>query len=285
MPRHLIVVRAPGQVHGAVDKSKARTLIFVERIKRKERAITAIATTGDGDRRGEFDRAVRSLAAVDETECVEALVTVPGTSRVCAYRFCLRDDVQRFCERVCAYRFCLRDDVQRFCERIDHWRSDDADIRLNVLASHVRGGGPGLSGGHKSLGPIHHARIRVGVKGVHGIVRSGGENHIVRTACDGKIADPEGLRINRGVHGTGKQLCERGGVDVGRSKRKFLRVDTGARGFVVVGGHTGEVGNADGGGIGFAGVEGTGGCDYVHAGTTWRVVEGGTRSDIGEGAG
>src|ERR1700719_1632103 len=237
----------------------------MERIKRKQRAITAIATAGDRDCRGQFERTVRGFAAVGKIQCVDALVTVPPPG-------------------VCSYIFCLRDNVQNFCERVDHWSSDDTDIRLNVTASHVHGGGPSFSGRDQLFRPIRHAGIRIGVEGVNGVVGGGGKNHVVRATGDGKIGYPESLRINRGVYRAGKQFCERGGTDVRRSQRKFLRVDADAGGIVVIGGHAGEVRDADGGSSGLGDVESAGGGDRVHAGIGRRIVCGGSGRDIGEGA-
>src|SRR5260221_13017032 len=139
----------------------------MERIKRKERAIAAIATAGDRDCRGQFERTVRGFAAIGKIQCVEALVTVPPSS-------------------VRAYIFCLCDNVQNFCERVDHRSSDDADIGLNVLASHVCGGGPGFSARNQLFGPIRHAGIRVGVEGVNGAGGSGGGKKIWVSTGGGK---------------------------------------------------------------------------------------------------
>src|SRR5260221_12829938 len=113
----------------------------MERIKRKEPAIAAIATAGDRDCRGQFERTVRGFAAIGKIQCVEALVTVPPSS-------------------VRAYIFCLCDNVQNFCERVDHRSSDDADIGLNILASHFCGGWSGFSGRYSLFGAIFPASFR-----------------------------------------------------------------------------------------------------------------------------
>jgi len=86
-----------------------------------------------------------------------------------------------------------------FCSWVDHRSSDYTHVRLNVDAAHVHGVGPGFSSGNQILGPVGHAGICIGVKGVDRIVRGGGENHVVRSAGNGKIGNPKGLGVSRGV--------------------------------------------------------------------------------------
>src|SRR6267154_3907734 len=71
---------------------------------------------------------------------------------------------------------------------------------------------------------------------------------------------------------------------VRKSQRDFLRIDASASAIVVIGGHTGESGNANGAGRTFRGVKDAGGGDGVHAGSAGGVVRRGSRSDIGKGA-
>src|SRR5712671_446884 len=73
-------------------------------------------------------------------------------------------------------------------------------------------------------------------------------------------------------------------MDVRKSQRDFLRIDAGASAIVVIGGHTGESGNANGAGGAFRGVKDTGGGDGVHAGSAGGMVCRGSRGDIGKGA-
>ena len=73
-------------------------------------------------------------------------------------------------------------------------------------------------------------------------------------------------------------------MDVRKSQRDFLRIDASASAIVVVGGHTGESGNANGAGGAFRGVKHAGGGDGVHAGSAGGMICRGSRSDIGKGA-
>src|SRR5258707_13619667 len=73
-------------------------------------------------------------------------------------------------------------------------------------------------------------------------------------------------------------------MHVRKSQRDFLRIDASASAIVVIGGHTGESGNANGAGGTFRGVKDAGGGDGVHAGSAGGVVRRGSRRDIGKGA-
>ena len=73
-------------------------------------------------------------------------------------------------------------------------------------------------------------------------------------------------------------------MHVRKSQRDFLRIDASASAIVVIGGHTGESGNADGAGCAFCSVENAGGGDDVHAGSAGRMVGCGSRGDICKGA-
>src|SRR6267378_1049397 len=106
--------------------------------------------------------------------------------------------------RVSPSRLGFRDDIQNVGSWVDHRSSYYTHVGLNVDAAHVHGVGPGFSSGNQILGPVGHAGICIGVKGVDRIVRGGGKNHVVRSAGNGKIGNPKGLGVSRGVDLTGE---------------------------------------------------------------------------------
>src|SRR5579859_4413786 len=118
MPGLLVTVRAPGHVQLPVDERETGPLIFMEGIKGNPPATAAPSGTRNSDGGGKRNGSAGGLAAVAEIERVEALVAIPGGSGI-------RADC-----------FGLSDHVQNFCDRIDHWSSDNANVRLDVLAAH-----------------------------------------------------------------------------------------------------------------------------------------------------
>ena len=93
--------------------------------------------------------------------------------------------------------------------------------------------------------PVGHARIGIGIEGIHGVVRSGRKNNVVRAPRYRQVRDPQRLRIGRRIKRARKEFAEGRRVDVGGGQRVFLRVDPIAGKIIVIGGDSREVGDPD----------------------------------------
>ena len=81
----------------------------------------------------------------------------------------------------------------------------------------------------------HSVRSGGGIEGVHGVVLSRHEHHVVSGAGDLQRPEIQGLRVNLAVGAEERTLAEAGGVDVAEGEHGLGEILTGAADVVLVG--------------------------------------------------